>query len=68
MNEGTAMAARIPMIATTIINSMSVNPRWVFVLNITTPSWQMPDSNHRAKAWSMPASASSQKCLLPHKI
>jgi hypothetical protein len=27
-----AMAARIPMMATTIINSMSVKPRWDFFL------------------------------------
>src|SRR5713101_7698907 len=46
MKFGTAMAARIPMMATTIINSMSVKPisrflTWVRCMNMVVPPFQI---------------------------
>src|SRR5689334_21421634 len=49
MKFGTATIARMPMIATTIINSIKVNPLWIFFrLNIGAPSWGELSSKHRA--------------------
>src|SRR5512140_3726802 len=74
MSWGIATAARIPIIATTIISSMSVNPLWIFfMLSIGIPlrhvrSKQRAIYKHagsnakRAEAFCCPSNPEAENC------
>src|ERR1041385_995598 len=69
MKAGIATAARMPMIATTIINSMRVNPFWIFfILSIATPWRDRLGASAAPSEVEQIGSTRSQKCLLPHAI
>jgi hypothetical protein len=66
MNAGIATVARIPMMATTIISSMRVNPRWtLFMLCIATPAGGFQCSKLRATDRDRAGRTTPLKCSLP---